>query len=103
MAFNPEEPTKPQDLFATFDVDNRLSGLIYKSPDQGSYSRVNGEWFPLGDGANPLGQGAGIVFVSPSFIMEYDARMMYREYISAEQVRDGFGVQPDFGFNPFSE
>lgn len=103
MAFNPDAPAKPQDLFATFDVDNRLNGLIYTTPDTGSYSRVNGEWLPLADGANPLGQGAGIVFVNPDFIMEYDSRMMYREYLPSEQVQAEFGVQPDFGFDPFSE
>ena len=100
MAFDPENPVKPQDLYATFDIENRLNGLIYKSPDEGTYSRINGEWQPLSDNTNPFGMGAFVVFVNPSFIMEFDSRMMYREYISKEQVTEEFGVEPDFGLNP---
>lgn len=103
MSFNPEAPANPQDLLATFDVSNRLNGLIYKSPENGSYSRVNGEWVQLADNANPLGQGALVVFVNPDFILEYDSRMMYREYLPSERVQAEFGVKPNFDFDPFAE
>ena len=97
MAFNPENPAKPQDLYATFDTNNSLSGLIYRSPDEGSFSRINGEWVPLTPETNPFGMGANVVFVDPSFTIEFDSRMMYREFIGQEQVQKEFGVKPDFG------
>ncbi len=99
MVFRPERPLNPQDLYATFDINNRLNGLIYKSPDEGTFSRINGEWEPLYDNTNPFGQGAYVVFVSPDFIMEFDSRMMYREYIPKEEVQKKYGVKPNFPKN----
>ena len=97
MSFTPENPANPQDLVATFDIGNRLNGLLYMSPDEGTFSRVNGEWQLLGGAYDPIGQGVFVVFVKPEFIMEYDSRMMYREYIPREQVKKEFGVTPQFG------
>lgn len=96
MAFTPEKPASTRDLMATFDVGDRLNGLLYKA-DGVLYSRIDGEWEPLGGNNNPLGQGAAVVFVSPDFIMEFDARMMYREYLSQGEVQKNFGVTPKFG------
>jgi hypothetical protein len=96
MAFDPENPVKPQDLYATFDINDNLSGLIYRSPDEGSFSRINGEWLPLTPETNPFGMGANVVFVDPSFTIEFDSRMMYREFIGQKQVQEKFGVKPDF-------
>lgn len=103
MAFDPENPVNPQDLVATFDMTSRLNGLLYKSPDGATYSRINGEWRLLTPESNPLGSGAYVVFVNPKFIMEFDARMMYREYILKEQVQKEFGVKPKFAFDPEKE
>lgn len=97
MAFDPENPAKPQDLYATFDTNDNLSGLIYRSPDEGSFSRINGDWALLTPETNPFGMGAMVVFVDPSFIIEFDSRMLYREFIGQKQVQDKFGVKPDFG------
>lgn len=96
MAFDPENPANPTDLYATFDTQDRLNGLVYDSPDQGSFVRVNGEWQPIDANNNPSGIGVGMVFVSPDFIIEFDSRMMYREYISLDEVQSKFGVNPKF-------
>jgi hypothetical protein len=95
MAFTPENPDNPQDLKATFGLEGRLTGLIYSS-DEGSYSRINGEWLPLDGNTMPVGSGASLVFVKPEFIQEYDARMAYREYPAEEEVQKEFGVTPNF-------
>jgi hypothetical protein len=99
MAFTPEKPAKPFDLFATFGLDNTLTGLIYKS-SEGSYSRVNGEWVPLDSLSNPVGSGAMISFVKPEFTDEFDARVMYREYPTYEEVNSKFGIDPKYSIKP---
>ena len=95
MIFEPENPAKPQDLYATFNSNNQLNGLIYENPDGVAFSRVRGDWYLLEGAANPINAGAWVVFVSPNFIMEYDARMAYREYLPQEEVQEKFGVKPD--------
>jgi len=95
MAFTPENPDNPQDLMATFGLENTLTGLIYTS-DEGSFSRINGEWVSLTDTTMPVGSGAMLVFVKPEFIQEYDARMMYREYPTYDEVNKKFGIAPMF-------
>jgi hypothetical protein len=99
MTFTPESPAQPQDLYATFNSENQLTGLIYNSPDEGTYSRVRGEWLPLEGTTNPFGSGATVSFVDPRFIEEYDARMMYREYLPYEEVQAKFGVKPNFNMD----
>lgn len=95
MAFDPENPANPTDLYATFDSNDKLNGLVYDS-DEGSFARINGKWLPLDNSTTPIGSGAGVVFVNPKFIMEFDSRMMYREYISLDEVQKNFGVDPKF-------
>jgi hypothetical protein len=99
MAFDPENPANPTDLYATFDANDKLNGLIYDSPDEGGFARVNGKWAPLDDSSSPIGSGAGVVFVDPKFIMEFDSRMMYREYIKLDEVQEKFGVDPMFNIS----
>jgi hypothetical protein len=96
MAFDPENPASPTDLYATFDASDRLNGLIYDSPDEGTFVRANGEWEPISESNNPAGIGAGMVFVDPKFTLEFDSRMMYREFISLDDVQAKFGVNPTF-------
>lgn len=96
MAFNPENPDSPMDLYATFAIDGHLTGLIYAS-DENTYSRIRANWEPLDRTNDPVGQGANIVFVDPSFIAEFDARMAYGEFLSQEDVAKDFGIKPNFG------
>jgi hypothetical protein len=95
MAFTPENPDNPQDLMATFGLENTLTGFIYTS-DEGSFSRINGEWVPLNATTMPVGSGAMLVFVKPEFVQEYDARMLYREYPTYDEINDKFGITPAF-------
>lgn len=95
MAFTPDSPTNPQDLYATFDGDNRLSGLVYNS-DEGLFTRILGEWKPLEGSTNPFGSGVEILFVKPSFIVEYDARTMRNEFPAYEDLVAAFGAAPKF-------
>lgn len=98
MAFNPEKPDKPQDLYATFDINNLLTGLIYVS-SEGSFSRIQGEWVPLNTNSSPINSGANIVFVNPNFIDEYDVVTgTYGQSLEAKSVQEDYGVEPDFDF-----
>lgn len=99
MAFNPNNPAKPQDLYAVFDTNNLLNGLIYNSP-QGAYARNDGEWIPLAGAANPFGSGGMIVFVDPSFIDDYDAYTMRRIYPAYKDIYDKYRVEPEFDIKP---
>jgi hypothetical protein len=95
MTFSPDSPASPNDLYATFAIDGHLTGLLYNS-DQGIYSRIMGEWEVMGRDNDPVNQGAYIVFVDPSFIPEFDARMLYGEFLSKGVVKEQFGVEPNF-------
>lgn len=100
MAFTPENPDKPQDLYATFDIKGHLTGLIYVSPE-GSFSRIQEEWVPLDTNSSPIGSGAGIVFVNPNFIDEYDlVTGTYGQSLEQKSVQEDYGVEPDFGQTP---
>lgn len=100
MAFNPENPDKPQDLYATFDIKGRLTGLIYKS-NEGSFSRIRNEWLPLTSQTSPIGSGANIVFVNPNFIDEFDLITgTVGQSIEQKSVQEDYGVAPEFEFGP---
>lgn len=97
MAFNPENPDKPQDLYATFDINKRLTGLIYAS-SEGSFSRIKGEWVPLDSNSSPIGSGANISFVNPHFIDEFDlVTGTVGQSLEQQSVEEDYGVEPDFG------
>jgi hypothetical protein len=103
MAFTPENPSNPQDLFATFDIKGLLTGLIYKS-DEGSFSRINGEWLPLTAQTSPFGSGANMVFVSPNFTEEFDYIRSTTGYTLEQQsVQEDYGIKLDSNFNVVSD
>ncbi len=103
MAFTPENPSNPQDLFATFDINGLLTGLIYKS-DEGSFSRVNGEWLPLTTQTSPFGSGANMVFVNPNFTEEFDYIRSTNGYTLEQQsVQEDYGIKLDSNFNVVSD
>jgi hypothetical protein len=41
-----------------------------------------------------------ISFVKPEFIDEFDARVMYREYPTYEEVNSKFGIAPKYDIKP---
>jgi hypothetical protein len=103
MAFTPENPSNPQDLFATFDIKGLLTGLVYKS-DEGSFSRINGEWLPLTAQNSPFGSGANMVFVNPKFTEEFDyIRSTTGNTLEQQSVQEDYGIKLDSNFNVVSE
>jgi hypothetical protein len=103
MAFTPENPSNPQDLFATFDIKGLLTGLIYKS-DEGSFSRINGEWLPLTAQTSPFGSGANMVFVNSKFTEEFDYIRSTTGYTLEQQsVQEDYGIKLDSNFNVVSD
>jgi hypothetical protein len=103
MAFTPENPSNPQDLFATFDINGLLTGLIYKS-DEGSFSRINGEWLPLTAQTSPFGSGANMVFVNSKFTEEFDYIRSTTGYTLEQQsVQEDYGIKLDSNFNVVSD
>jgi len=97
MAFTPNKPENPSDLFATFSADRYLNGLVYDSPTEGMHSRINGEWVPLDDRSNPFASGSLIVFVKPQFVDEFDyIREVVGRTVKMDYVTTAYGINPGY-------
>lgn len=97
MAFTPNKPEKPSDLFATFTSDKYLNGLVYRSSTEGMFSRIKGEWIPIDDRSNPFASGALITFVKPEFTDEYDyIREIVGRTVKMDYVNTAYGINPGY-------
>lgn len=97
MAFTPEKPANPSDLYASFDLNNELTGLVYRC-DVGTFTREAGEWSTMTNENAPYGKGAMVVFVSPEFIDEFDILQETGSLTeSMKDVKEAYGVDSGFG------
>jgi hypothetical protein len=97
MAFTPENPDQPFQLYMTFDNENNAVSYVYNSPEEGPFSRVGGQWESGTQENMYINERTDILFVSPEVTEPYDLAMSSGQKMSFSDVQSNYSVKPDFG------
>jgi hypothetical protein len=96
MAFIPENPEKPSQLYVTFTNENNAESVVYNNQVDGPYSRVEGDWEPSDSTNTYINPRTNILFVSPNFIEIYDSSMKTGSPVPYSEVEAKYSVTPEF-------
>jgi hypothetical protein len=88
MAFSPEKPENPRDLFVYGDDEIDQAAILMYDSDDGLFYRDKGNWNEITqeDDWEFDTDGLIIFYVDPAFITRYDEAETANEPISLEEV-----------------
>lgn len=72
MAFTPDKPKKPTDLYVLIDNEYDEVYTIVYSSDEGLFFRYDGEWQEWNEAINADTDDTEVVYVNPDFIPVFD-------------------------------
>jgi len=97
MAFTPEKPEFPEDLFCFCDPDLDEAVILVYESDEGLFYRDKGQWKEMSqedDWEFDL-DGLIVIYVDPAFIAVYDEADAEDLAIPVEDVLEYESVEPE--------